>query len=151
MEKNTQWIVVIFAVLSLLVGILAGAVLMPTEKEIEVKVPFEVIKNVPVNISVEVIKEVEKNFEDYKAEAVELCLEEFLEVQDLDRYQDAEIRSTSDEWTIFFDERKDKDRTTITIDEIKFRIFDELDETRQTITKSCQVVYYDDEIKVKLV
>ena len=34
MEKNTQWIVVTFAALALLLGIVAGAVLVPVEKEV---------------------------------------------------------------------------------------------------------------------
>jgi hypothetical protein len=152
MEKNTGTLVIAFIGLSLLVGVLLGSILIPTEKEVQV--PFEVVKEVPVEVpvEVEVIKEVqvEKNFEDYKAEAVELCLEEFLDDADLDRYQDAEIRDISDEWNIVFDTRRDEDRTTITIDEIKFRVFDTLDETRSTVTKSCKVVYYDDEVKTTL-
>jgi hypothetical protein len=152
MEKNTQWIVVIFTVLALLVGMLSGAVLFPTEKEVIKSV--EVVKEIPVDVpvEVEVIKnvEVEKNFEDYKNTAVELCLEEYLDDADLDRYQDAEIRDDSDNWNIMFDVEKDKDNITILVDEVKFRVYDTLNDTRTTTVKACQVVYYDDETKVKL-
>jgi len=150
MEKHISGLLILLSALFLLVGGLVGYSVGEAQeviKEVQIDVPVE------VPVEVEVIKEVqiEKDFDAYKAEAVELCLDEFLDDADLDRYQDAEIRDISDEWTIFFDEKRKENRTTITIDEIKFRVFDELDETRQTITKSCKVVYYDDDIKVKLI
>ena len=54
MEKNTQGIVAVFALLALLVGFLLGAVLMGEDTETIVNVPVEKIVNVSVVELVEV-------------------------------------------------------------------------------------------------
>jgi hypothetical protein len=148
MEKNIQWIVVTFTVLALLVGILAGAVMMPTEKEVIVEKIVEETIEVPVSVEVEV----EKDFDTYKQEASNLCLKEFLDDMDLDRYQDAEIKDVSDEWSIVFDEyKKDKSRITTIIDKITFRVFDTLEEEREDFEYVCEIINREEkDLKVKL-
>jgi len=54
MEKNTQGIVAVFALLALLVGFLLGAVLMGEDTETTIEVPVEKIVNVSVVELVEV-------------------------------------------------------------------------------------------------
>jgi len=145
MEKNTQWIVVTFAILSLLIGAVAGSIMIPTEKEVIVEKVVEKDVEVPVEvpIEVEVEVEVEKNFDDYKQEALDLCLAEFIDYRDLDKYEEAYITRTSDEWNIDFTE----DTKTVTINNVTYRIRDTLD-TSTVITKEdkkCQVVFEEDE------
>jgi hypothetical protein len=148
MEKNTQWIVVTFTALALLLGIVAGAVLIPTEKEVTVEKVVEETIEVPVEVEVEV----EKDFDAYKQEALDLCLAEFLEDMDLDRYQDAEIKKVSDGWSITFGEyKKDKSIVTTIIDEITFRVFDSLEEEREDFEYKCEIIDKEDkELKVNL-
>jgi hypothetical protein len=145
MEKNTQWIVVTFAVLSLLVGALFGAVLIPTEKEVLVPntCPELTCPDVPAKI-VNVSVEVEKDFDAYKDTAVQLCLEKFLDDKSYDKYQEVVVGRVSDNWNIVFDVYRKEDRTTVSIDNIEIKILDTLRNRRQTENIQCSVAYRTD-------
>ncbi|HEY0089700.1 MAG TPA: hypothetical protein VGB37_12710 [Candidatus Lokiarchaeia archaeon] len=124
-------------------GVFAYAV-FPREviKTKEVPVEVEVEKIVEVENLVEV--EVEKDFDSYKNDAVELCLEEFLDDYDLDKYQEAEVSKVSDDWSISFDEIKDKLKTIVEITNLRIKVLDTLEDDRETYDGVCKVVYRED-------
>lgn len=108
----------------------------------EVEVVKEVEKIVEKEVQVEVEKIVEK---DYKAEALELCKEKFLEDYNLDKYEELAVRDVSKTWSISFDEnKKDKEKMTVTLDNVEIRIFDSLEDEKTNFEGVCVVKYVED-------
>ena len=143
MEKNTQWIVVTFAALALILGMVAGSIMIPTEKEVikevEVEVPVETL------VETEVEVEVEKDFNSYRDDAIELCLLEFEDNYELDKYETLEARKISDDWTISFDTYKKEDRVIVYLEDLTFRLFDTFTDDKEDVYEGpCKVTYRED-------
>jgi hypothetical protein len=150
--NNTLWIVV--SVLALLLGGLFGAYAFSTTEVVETQKVIVQEKLVPVQTvkEVEVIKEVEveKDLQSFKDEAIDLCLEEFIDDLELDKFHEAYVLKTSDKWSVSLDDKKDKEKVTVVLG-LTFRVLDELEETRSTVSKTCEVKYEaDKDTKVKL-
>lgn len=142
MEKHISGLLISLSALFLLVGGLVGYNVGEAEVVIK-EIPVEVEKLIPGE-PIEIITEVEKDFSDYKSDAVELCLEEFIDGKTLTKYQTIEVLKVSDDWNIAFD----KDITTTTLS-IKFIKYDDLkDEDEKFEFKTCQVIDEDGEIEV---
>jgi len=145
MEKNTQGIVAVFALLALLVGFALGAVLMGKD----VVVTNEVVKEVPVNVSVEKLVEIPA------PNMLDLAVAEFLqavedeedeagrdvlldELEDNYYFDELEVRSVDDKYTVEYD----GDKTTVYFS-IDLR-FDDGDD-RDKSTEDIKVVFETDE------
>ena len=147
MEKVLATVLIVFA---LLIGATFGAVMLSTEKIVVEEKECQECPTVEPEIE-EVEVEVEKDFDRVKQDTVDLCFAYFIDDVGLDRYQDAEVRSVSDEWSIVFDTRRDDDRKTIEIDSIEFRIFDSLRDRRTDYEYRCIIEDREDrELKITL-
>ncbi len=148
MEKNTGGLIAVFVALSLVIGLIAGAVMFPqetvteviTEKIVEVQAQCDATTcpELPAE-QIEVL--VNGDLSDYKQEAIDLCFEEFADRISVDKYQELELLKESDEWSIALNE----DEMTVTVDELKLRRYDDLSDARKTWYKSCEVYYEDGE------
>lgn len=143
MEKNTQWLVVTFTILALIAGFSLGGLLIENEKVVEKTITEEVPVNVTKEVPVEV--EVEKDFDSYRNELIDMCMDEFIDSLDLDKYQSVILYDSSDDWNytaVFDGENK---TVTQSISELKFKKFDTLTDERFIYSKSCTVVTENDE------
>ena len=143
MEKNTQGIVAVFALLSLLIGFSLGAVLMGED--------VEVIKEIEVEkvINVSVVELVEVPAPDMLSLAVDAFMsavedEEDAAGQDVDvlgsyDFDEVEVSKVYDEYIITYDD----DVTTVDFS-IKLR-FDEDGEASEKKTYDVQVIFEVDE------
>ena len=139
MEKNTQGIVAVFALLSLLIGFTLGAVLMGEDTETIKEV--EVVKF--VNVSVEKLVEIPApNQLDLAVEEFLLAVEDeededgnelILETDEVEDYyfDEIEVRGIDDDYTVKYD----GDETTVvfTID-LRFDDGDERDKLSYEVT-----------------
>jgi len=151
MEKNTQGLVAIFAILALLVGFALGAVLIPGETETITKPGEIVYQNVSVPQIVEVnapsqldlaVAEFLQAVEDEEDEAGRNVLLD--ELEDNYYFDELEVRDVDDEYSVEYD----GDKTTVYFS-IDLR-FDDGDD-RDKATYSVKVVFEDDEdTKVKI-
>ena len=143
-SESITWLATMLVIVGLLVGGLFTYAVFP--REVTITKNVEVIKEVPVVTNVTVVKEVEK---DYRTAAVALCLKEFLKDNDFDKYQEVSVIDSSKEYSVSFNEKKDK--VTVLLDTINFRVLDTLTEERDNNQYSCEVVYKEDkDAKVSL-
>jgi len=143
MEKNTSGIVVVFVILSLLVGFALGAVLIGEDTETIKEVEVEKI----VNVSVDNIVEVPA------PNQLDLAVEEFLKaVEDEEdeagndvnvlgdyNFDEVEISKVYSDYTVAYDDDK-----TIVDFSIKLR-FDQEDESASKETYDVTVIFEEDE------
>ena len=146
MEKNTGGLIAVFVALSLVIGLIGGAVMFAQETEVITEKIVEVQAQCDATTCPELPAEqievlVNGDLSDYKQEAIDLCFEEFADWIGVDKYQELELLKESDEWSIVLNESEMR----VTIDELKFRRYDDLSDARKTRTRSCEVYYEDGE------
>ena len=142
MEKNTQGIVAVFALLSLLVGFALGAVLMG-EDTVTIE---EVVKEVPVNVTVEKLVEVPA------VNMLDLAVAEFMNAvedeedeagNDVDvlgnyNFDEVEVSKVYDAYTVSYD---DEDTTV----EFSIRLILDDGDDRDKISYDVTVEFEEDE------
>jgi len=143
MEKNTQGLVAVFAILSLLVGFSLGAVLMGEDVEVIKEVEVEKI----VEVAVETLVEVPA------PDMLSLAVDAFMQAvedeedeagHDIDvlgsyDFDEVEISKVYDEWSVAYD-----DDVTVVDFSIKLR-FDEDGEASEKETFDVTVIFEEDE------
>jgi hypothetical protein len=140
MEKM---LAVILMTLTLFIGALSGAIMFPTEKQVLVD------RDCPESDCPEVdpeVVEVERDFDAYKQDALDLCLKDYADFRNVDKYEEAYLYGVSDNnWNISFD--VDNDKRIVKVFDVRYRTRDTLnnDVNHTSNEQTCRVVYEDGE------
>lgn len=126
----------VFVVLGLLLGLVVGILVTPTDTVIK-EVPVTVEVNRTVEVPVQVIQEVQTE-RDYLSEASNDYLEELED--DLDAHQEIAKVDLDDVYSIEFGE----DEYTVEFT-ISYRVLDDLTDTRTKVTETVRAFYEEDE------